>query len=139
VRQAWRLSIAAEGAGLMRAALDLTIGFVKERRMFKRALGDFQAVQHRLANCERIVTSSYFLAMRAAYTQDPKDAATAALFVQQNIRTVNYDTHQFHGAMGTTLEYSLHLWTYRLKLLQGELGGPAAQARAMAELAWGPE
>lgn len=138
IRAAWRLAIAAEGAGMMRAALDLTVGFVKERKMFKRALGDFQAVQHRLAQCERIVSSAYWLTMRAAYTQDAGDVATAALYVQQNVRTVTYDTHQFHGAMGTTLEYALHKWTYRLKLLQGELGGPTAQARAMADLAWGP-
>jgi alkylation response protein AidB-like acyl-CoA dehydrogenase len=137
IRSAWRLAIAAEGAGMMRAALDLTVGFVKERKMFKRSLGDFQAVQHRLAQCERIVSSAYWLTMRAAYTNDAKDIATAALFVQQNIRTVNYDCHQFHGAMGTTLEYPLHKWTYRLKLLQGELGGPTAQAMAFADAAWG--
>jgi hypothetical protein len=31
------------------------------------------------------------------------------------------------------LEYPLHLWTYRLKFIQGELGGRAEQAIAAAE------
>jgi hypothetical protein len=43
------------------------------------------------------------------------------------------ETHQFHGAIGLTLEYPLHFWTYRLKALQGELGGPTAQALAAAD------
>jgi hypothetical protein len=136
VRTWWRVAIAAEAAGLMRSALDQTIAYVKERQQFGKPIGDFQAVQHRLAVCEQIVTASYLLAMRAAGSADPQHAALAALYVQQKMRTVIYDCHQFHGAMGLTLEYPLHLWTYRLKFLQGELGGPAAQAAAFADLAW---
>jgi alkylation response protein AidB-like acyl-CoA dehydrogenase len=132
-RRLWRAALAAEAAGLMRAALDLTVGYVKERRQFGHPLGDFQAVQHRLSACEQIVSASYILAMRAAYTEAAADAAIAALYVQQNMRSVIYDCHQFTGAMGVTLEYPLHLWTYRLKFIQGELGGRADQAMAAAE------
>lgn len=132
----WRVAIAAEAAGLMRGALDLTVGFVKERMQFKRALGDFQAVQHRLAICEQIVSASRLLAMRAAYTGESKDAAVALLFAQKNMRTVIYDCHQFHGAMGLTLEYPLHLWTYRLKYIQGEMGGYTGNAAHLSDLLW---
>jgi hypothetical protein len=38
--------------------------------------------------------------------------------------------------MGLTLEFPLHLWTYRLKVLQGEAGGHAAQARIVASSQW---
>lgn len=133
----WRVAIAAEAAGLMRAALDLTVGFVKERIQFKQPLGDFQAVQHRLAVCEQIVSATRLLAMRAAYTGEARDAATALLFAQKNMRTVIYDCHQFHGAMGLTLEYPLHLWTYRLKYIQGEMGGYAGNAAHLSALLWG--
>jgi alkylation response protein AidB-like acyl-CoA dehydrogenase len=136
VHNLWRIAIAAEAAGLMRAALDLTVAYVKERQQFGRPLGDFQAVQHRLAADEQIVSAAYALAMRAADTLAPVHAATAALYAQQHLRTIVYDCHQFHGAMGLTLEYPLHLWTYRLKFLQGELGGRSEQARALANLLW---
>ena len=40
--------------------------------------------------------------------------------------------------MGMTLEHPLHLWTYRLKALIGELGGRGTSALAAAEGLWGP-
>jgi alkylation response protein AidB-like acyl-CoA dehydrogenase len=129
----WRIGVAAEAAGLMRAALNQTVSQVKDRRQFGHPLGDFQAIQHRLAVCEQIVSASFLLAMRAAHSLSPDDVATAALYAQENMRKVIYDCHQFSGAMGLTLEYPLHLWTYRLKFIQGELGGRAAQAQAAAE------
>jgi alkylation response protein AidB-like acyl-CoA dehydrogenase len=137
VRQLWRIGLAAEAAGLMRAALDLTVTHVKDRRQFGHPLGDFQALQHRLAVDEQIVQAGYLLAMRAADTMRPADAETAALYVQEQMRKVIYDCHQFTGAMGVTLEYPLHLFTYRLKVIQGELGGRAAQAEALAQSVFG--
>ena len=136
VEQRWRLAVAAEAAGVMRGALDATVGFVKDRWQFGQPLGDFQAVQHRLARCEQIVSAARWLALRAAHSLIPADALTALTYIQQNVRTVIYDCHQFTGAMGLTLEYPLHLWTYRLKLLQGELGGWTAQARELADALW---
>jgi hypothetical protein len=38
--------------------------------------------------------------------------------------------------MGLTLEFPLHLWTYRLKVLQGEAGGKGHQGRLVANYAW---
>jgi alkylation response protein AidB-like acyl-CoA dehydrogenase len=136
VHMLWRIAIAAEAAGLMRGALDLTVNHVKERKQFDRPLGAFQAIRHRLSGDEQIVSASFLLAMRAACSLRPEDAATAALYVQQHMRTVVYDCHQFTGAMGLTLEHPLHLWTYRLKLLQGELGGFPTQAAALADIVW---
>ncbi len=136
IRSLWQIAIAAEAAGLMRGAFDLTVRYVKDRRQFNQPLGDFQSIQHRLAIDEQIISASYLLAMRAAHSLRPEDAATAALYVQQHMRTVIYDCHQFTGAMGVTLEYPLHLWTYRLKFIQGELGGYTAQAAALADLVW---
>ena len=40
------------------------------------------------------------------------------------------------AAMGLTLEYSLHLFTYRANYLQSQLGGAARQAAAAADLIW---
>jgi hypothetical protein len=38
--------------------------------------------------------------------------------------------------MGCTLEYPLHFWTYRMKVLQGELGGSLEQAESASALLW---
>ena len=66
-----------------------------------------------------------------------EDAAIACAYAQDAARQSAYDLHQFSGANGLTLEYSLHFWTYRLKALVSELGGAGTQSLRAADLAWG--
>ncbi|NML05835.1 acyl-CoA dehydrogenase family protein [Sphingomonas sp. G-3-2-10] len=137
LRTRWQVAIAAEGAGLLAAALESTATYVTDRQQFGRPLAAFQAVRHRLAEAQVRTNGGYWLAMKAAATLDPGDAALAALHVQQSAGSAAYDFHQFLGAMGMTLEHPLHLWTYRLKALVGDMGGRGAQALAAADAVWG--
>ena len=66
----------------------------------------------------------------------PVDAALAATYAQDAAVRVVYETHQFHGAIGLTLEYPLHYWTNRLRRLQGELGGASQQGSRAAQALW---
>lgn len=136
LRRRWRLAIAVEAAGLMSSALDSVLEHVKIRLAFGRPLGSFQAIQHRLAMAAETVQSTKWLALRAADSDSELDCAVAATFAQDRIPSFTYDLHQFSGAMGLTLEFPLHHWTYRLRALLGELGGSGAQARAAAAAAW---
>ena len=137
VLRAWRVALAAEAAGLLAAALQSVTNYVSERKQFGRPLATFQALRHRLAEAQVVTNGVYWLAMRAAGTADPADAAMAALHAQEAAKRVGYDYHQFLGAMGMTLEHPLHLWTYRLKALTSELGGRGEQALAAADALWG--
>jgi alkylation response protein AidB-like acyl-CoA dehydrogenase len=137
VMRAWRVGLAAEAAGLLAAALQSVTIYVSERKQFGRPLATFQALRHRLAEAQVLTNGCYWLALRAAGTGDPGDAALAALHAQEAAKRVGYDYHQFLGAMGMTLEHPLHLWTYRLKALTAELGGRGAQALAAADAIWG--
>jgi hypothetical protein len=136
VRRRVMIGIAAEAAGLLRGALELTVQYVKDREQFGKPIGDFQAVQHRLAEDAQIVRACFLLAMRAADADDAFQASVATLYAQDAMRKVITDCHQFSGAMGLTLEFPLHLWTYRLKYLQGEAGGKGARARDVAQNLW---
>lgn len=136
LRQWRRVALAAEICGAGRSALDLTVQYVKDRRQFGRAIGEFQSVQHRLAECTMLLASARIMTLRAALSGRPLDAAEAASLAQEAGTRIHHESHQFHGAMGITAEYPLHLWTYRLKALQGELGGLAAQAGDVAALRW---
>ncbi len=137
IRTRWRVALAAEAAGLLAAALDSTTLYVTDRQQFGRPIATFQAVRHRLAEAQVRTNGVYWLAMKAASTLDAGDAALAALHAQQSAKAAVYDFHQFLGAMGMTLEHPLHLWTYRLKALIGELGGRGAQGLAAAQAVWG--
>ena len=136
VRRRWRLALAVEGAGLMQAAIDTVIDHVTSRYQFNRPLGSFQAIQHRLATAASTQQSVRWLALRAAWSDSEADCAIAAGYLQDSIPTIVYDLHQFCGAMGLTLEFPLHFWTYRLKAMLGDLGGSSSQARAAALATW---
>ncbi|MCG8317379.1 MAG: hypothetical protein MI976_29525 [Pseudomonadales bacterium] len=128
-----RVALAAEAAGLLQAALDAAIEHLTIRKQFGRPLGSFQAVQHRMAECTVLARGVRMLAIKAAWTGDEGDAALAALHAQDSATRIIFDLHQFMGAMGMTLEFPMHLWTYRLKALLSELNGRGGQARAVAD------
>lgn len=137
VLRQWRVALAAEAAGLLGAALDSITTYLSERKQFGRPLATFQALRHRLAETQVMTNGVYWLALKAAGTGDPGDAAMAALHAQEAAKRVGYDYHQLMGGMGMTLEHPMHLWTYRLKLLTAELGGRGGQALAAADALWG--
>lgn len=132
----WRVALAAEIAGNLSGALDSVLEHVRMRNQFGRPLGSFQGVQHRLAGASVNIEGARFLALRAAQTLDPTDAATALGYAQNIAATICYDLHQFMGAMGLTLEHPLHRWTYRARALRATLGGPSANLADAARRRW---
>jgi alkylation response protein AidB-like acyl-CoA dehydrogenase len=137
LRSWWRLAIAVETVGAMGAALDVTLDYVKRRRQFGRAIGSFQAVQHRLAQCAVLAEGSRWLAYEAAYHGATAEAAaTAAAHATTSAQRVFNDTHQFTGAMGFTHEHDLHVFSMRLWALRLELDGSGGHRRAIARARW---
>ena len=133
----WReVALAGEIVGAMQAALDLTVQYVKDRQQFGHPLGSFQAIQHRLSECAVLVHGARLCAYRAALSGSAAAAALACSYAQDAAARVSYDTPQFHGAIGQTLEYPVHYWAYRLRALQGELDGVSAQGARAADELW---
>jgi len=137
LRAWWRLALAAEATGAMRAALDVTVAYVKRRRQFGRAIGSFQAVQHRLAQCAVWVEASRWLVYETAYNEAPAAAAaTAAAYATYAAERLHAETHQLTGAMGFTREHDLHVWSMRLQALRLEAGGLGGHRIAAARERW---
>lgn len=132
----WRVALAAEICGNLSGALDSVLEHVRIRNQFGQPLGSFQGVQHRLSGASVKIEGARFLALRAAQTLEPTDAATALGYAQNIATGICYDLHQFMGAMGLTLEHPLHRWTYRTRALRACLGGPSANLTAAARLRW---
>lgn len=136
LRRTWRIGVALEIYGALQSASDLTIEHVTQRRQFGKPLGTMQAIQHRLAMNATTIEAIRWLALKAASSRSVQDAAIASGYAQPAVATVAYDVHQFSGAMGMTLEYPLHLYTYRVRMLQSELGGGRAQIEDAVTAVW---
>ena len=137
MRNVWRLALAAETVGTMSAALDVTVEYVKQRRQFGRAIGSFQAVQHRLAECAVLVEGARWLTYEAAWKDAPAEAAAlAAAHATAAAGRLFEETHQLSGAIGYTREHDLHVFSMRLQALRLELTDVAGHRRAVAEARW---
>ena len=137
LRSWWRVALAAELYGTMQAALEITVAYVKRRRQFGRAIGSFQALQHRLAMCTVLVEGTRWLAFEAASRDVPgESAATAAAYAAEAANQLFRETHQLTGAMGFTREHDLHVFSMRLAALRLELGGASAHRRAITAQRW---
>jgi alkylation response protein AidB-like acyl-CoA dehydrogenase len=137
VRAWWRVAVSVEMCGAARAALDTTVAHVRERHQFGRALGSFQALQHRLAECEVLILGARWLALEAAWSgAEVERAAAAAVQALRAAERTFWDTHQFSGALGFAVEYDLHLWTMRLPALRAELLSIGQPASAVTTARW---
>ena len=140
LRRWWRVALAAELYGTMSAALEVTVAYVKRRRQFGRAIGSFQALQHRLAMCTVLVEGTRWLAFEAASQAQPSEsAAVAAAYAAEAANQLFRETHQLTGAMGFTREHDLHVFSMRLAALRLELGGASAHRRAITAQRWTSE
>jgi alkylation response protein AidB-like acyl-CoA dehydrogenase len=137
LRNWWRVSLALELSGTLRAALDLTVAYLKQRRQFGRRIASFQAVQHRLAECHVLAEGARWLALEAAWRGAPAEAAATALaYAGAAAGRVFAETHQLSGAIGYTREHDLHVFSMRLQGLRLELGGLGESRRAAARARW---
>jgi alkylation response protein AidB-like acyl-CoA dehydrogenase len=137
LRAWWRVALAAELVGCMESALAITLDYVKRRRQFGRAIGSFQALQHRLAMARVLVEGSRWLCCEAASRGAPDEAsALAAAHAADAAGLVFRETHQLHGAMGYTREHPLHVFSMRLAALRLEQGGASELRREVARARW---
>src|SRR5205807_6523529 len=61
-----RIGIAAQATGIAQAALDLAVGYARERTAFGGPIGRFQAISHKLADMQTEVEAARALTYRAA-------------------------------------------------------------------------
>ncbi len=127
-------------AGAGGAIFDMTLGYVKERQQFGRAIGAFQVIQHYMADMSIKVKSVKHLANRAAWSlaTNPDSIATSRLVSQAKlganklIPEVCWTAHQSHGAIGFTWEHDLHLYTRRVLSWRAEYGDTEDHADRLA-------
>jgi acyl-CoA dehydrogenase len=107
-----RLVIAWQAMAMMEAALGLTTAYVRDRKMFKRSLGDFQNTQFKLAECKTAATVSkvflhYCTERLLAGELDAATASMAKLSITEAQARVIDECLQLHGGNGYMAEYPI--------------------------------
>lgn len=128
------LARACQIAGAMEKMNELTVAYVKERQQFGRALGKFQAIQHKVADIageSALATAAVEQAVREL-SEHPRpfsgsadtllSVATAKVVASEAAGTVSRLAHQCHGAMGFSYEYPLQQYSRRIWSWREEYG-----------------
>lgn len=105
-----RVVLAAGPLGIMQACMDVVLPYVRERKQFGQAIGDFQLVQGKLADMYTRLASSRALVYSVAAACDKghtsrKDCAAAILFAAENATQMALDAIQLLGGNGYINEY----------------------------------
>ncbi|WP_406692341.1 isobutyryl-CoA dehydrogenase [Saccharopolyspora sp. ID03-671] len=108
-----RLSVGACSLGGAQAALDKSLGYVRERSAFGSKLSEFEALQFKLADMATELEAARLLLWRAAWALDTKDpSATRLCAMAKRLATdvgftVANEALQIHGGYGYLAEYGL--------------------------------
>jgi alkylation response protein AidB-like acyl-CoA dehydrogenase len=105
-----RLGIAAQAIGIARAALEASVRYVGERRQFGKPIGDFQAIQFKLADMATRITAARTLLHTAAAAKQRGEKITryssmAKLFASESAMWVTTQAVQIHGGYGYVTDY----------------------------------
>lgn len=135
-------AVAALAVGLSDRALQMTVGYLKERVQFGRPIGSFQALKHRMADVLARVEMSRSASWAASYAlaapeSDPAEAAflthSAASYALETAALAASECIQLHGGIAITWEHDAHLVFKRAHAL-GQLFGAPHRHRAAVEL-----
>jgi alkylation response protein AidB-like acyl-CoA dehydrogenase len=107
-----RLNIAGRSLGIAQAALDAALRYSRERHAFGHPIGDFQAVQLKLADLATQVQAARLLTWWAAARKDAghrtdRETAMAKLFASELAIKAALDSMRIHGAYGYSTEFDV--------------------------------
>jgi alkylation response protein AidB-like acyl-CoA dehydrogenase len=107
------VAIAAASLGGAQAALDKTLSYLGERKAFGQPIGQFQALQFRVADMATALEASRLLLWRAASALDAKapDATSLCAMAKRFVTDAAFDVAnqalQLHGGYGYLADYGI--------------------------------
>jgi alkylation response protein AidB-like acyl-CoA dehydrogenase len=127
---AGRVALAADVLGACERAIDMAVGYAKQRQQFGRAIATFQAVKHLCAEMVAELEPARSLVWYAAHAFDhrPDEALALAAHAKAHLAEIGTSivrtATEVHGGIGFTSEHDLHLWFKRVGLDRSLLGAP---------------
>jgi alkylation response protein AidB-like acyl-CoA dehydrogenase len=118
-----RIGIAAQALGIAQAAYEVARAYALERRAFGHRIGDFQAIQHKLANMSMEIDAARLLVYRAAWLKQQgrrhtEEGAKAKLFASEMARRQTAEAIQVLGGYGYTKEFPVERYYRDAKITE---------------------
>jgi len=141
-------ALCAMQIGVSDKSMRMTASYACERQQFGVAIGTFQAVQHRAANCYMDVECLKLTTYQAVSLLDSgrdatNEVAIAKIWAGDTGHRVSYAAQHLHGGFGIDRDYSLwrySLWARQIEMTLGTsarllatLGERIAAGKAFAE------
>ncbi|MGC6511772.1 MAG: acyl-CoA dehydrogenase family protein [Parvibaculales bacterium] len=129
------LALCAEYLGGMKATLEQTVEYAKQREQYGVAIASFQSIQHMMSDMfikyELSKSLVYSAAVKLQEGAEDADMMIAAAKVKttENAREMSQHAIQIHGAIATTDEYSIGHYLKRIISTTDMFGSPAAHTR----------
>jgi len=107
-----RLCLSAARTGAASAAFDYALNYAKTRKQFGRAIGEFQAISHKLADMKVMLDLSRMLVYRFAWLlaqgkATRHDAAVVKLYAAESYKAISDMGLQILGGYGYCMEYPM--------------------------------
>lgn len=125
--------LALDAVGSAQAALELAVGYAKERKQFGQVIGSYQAVAHHCSNIYLLVENARSLARMAAWMvawdapEAQMAAAQAKASATENAVEAGRVAIQVHGGIGMTWARPTHIHYKRAWVSRAALGSARYQ------------
>ena len=122
-------AVSAEAVGVMSAAHEITVEYLKTRKQFGVPIGSFQALQHRAVDMLVSLEQARSMAYLATMMADSEDTAerrrmisAAKVQIGRSARFVGQQAIQLHGGIGMTMEYKVSHYFKRASMIDTLFG-----------------
>jgi alkylation response protein AidB-like acyl-CoA dehydrogenase len=107
-----RYGVAAGAVGIMKACLEESIRYAKERKTFGKPIAEYQLVQQMLANMAQSIDIGELLVRKAGWLKNQgirntRETSMAKWYCTDAARSAADDAVQIHGAYGYSDEYNV--------------------------------
>jgi pimeloyl-CoA dehydrogenase small subunit len=132
--------LAAEAVGVLDEMHRITVDYLKQRKQFGRAIGEFQALQHRAVDMFVELEQTRSMALLATMLSGEDDAlkrhravAAAKVQVGRAGRKIAQEAVQLHGGIGVTMEYIIGHYFKRMTMIELLFGDADTHLARLAE------